>query len=86
VPRDDAAAVEALTKNHVVDGARVEVGDGRAHHVFRQLVGIGVAQRALHRGPDGGAQGGHYDGFWHRVAPFDQCENAILSDRECQLQ
>jgi len=70
VPRDDAAAVEALTTNLVVDGARVEVGVGRAHHVFRQLVGIGVAQRALHRGPDRRTQGGHDDGFWHEVAPF----------------
>ena len=67
---DDATAVEPLAQDDVVDRARIEVGGGVAHHVFGELVGIGIAQRALHRGADRSAQGGHDDGFWHEVTPF----------------
>jgi hypothetical protein len=84
VARDDATAVEALAENHIVHRHGVEIGGRGAHDVLRQLVGVGVPQRALHGGADGRTQGRHDDGVRHGCSV--SYENAILSVRECELQ
>jgi hypothetical protein len=70
VPGDDTAAVQALAQNHVVDLRATEIRHRRADDVLRQLIGVGVAQRALHGGADGRTQGGHDDGFRHGCLRF----------------
>ena len=70
MPSDDTAAVEALTQDHVVDLPAIDIGYGRADHVLRQLVRVGVSQRAPHRGADGRTQGGHNDGVRHGCLRF----------------
>ena len=65
VPGDDAAAVEPLAEDDVVDLTRVEALLGRSHHVIGQVEGGGIAERAPARGADRGAQGGYQDSLGH---------------------
>ena len=67
---NDSAAVEALTQDHVVELRASDISYGRADDVLRQLVGVGVSQRALHGGADGRTQGGHNDGVRHGCLRF----------------
>ncbi len=79
MPGDDAAAVEALAQDHVVDRSRAQIGRRRANDVLGQLVGIRVPQGAFHGGADGRTQGRNDHGFGHRCLRLDQYENVILS-------
>jgi hypothetical protein len=84
MPGDDAAAVQALAQDDVVDQAEqtpggsaparrnVEVSHGRNDDVFGQRICIRIAQRALVGGADRRSQRRDDDGFRHERLHFNQ--------------
>lgn len=68
---NDAAAVEALAQDHVVDLRAIDIRCRGTHDVLRQLVSIGVSQCALDGSANGRTQGRHDDGVRHRRLRFE---------------